>query len=362
MRDKKVFVIAVFFSCILLVFHLSEQGRASVPLRDCETCHTIYPEMMAVKDDKKIKDIQTAHCVNCHTNTTGDTIKILGSFRVPVVYNTTKELASLLAGGNFYYAANYGDKKGHNIHGITNIDANFPGLPPGYDRSLDPSAVGYNKNKPLSCAGSNGCHGDRNIENPFAAIMGAHHGIDFPIDGTETARSYRYLRITSKVKGSEVKDSKVKGVVGLEHDNWGQNSTPSKHNEYSLSMNRLCVSCHGNFHGRDKQMTWFRHPVGVAIPNKGEFKGYITYNLDAPVGRKDVPEASNLDAPVGRKDVPEASGKAVRHGSDVVVCLSCHMAHGSPYNSSLRWDFDIISTGGSKEGERGGCFICHTKK
>lgn len=340
MRDKKVFVIAVFFSCILLVFHLSEQGRASVPLRDCETCHTIYPEMTEKGDYKKVL---LAPCVSCHANTTGDTIKILGEFRIPAVYNT-KEPASLLAGGNFYYVANYGDKKGHNIDKIANVDANFPGLPPGYDRALDPSAVGYNKNKPLTCAGSNGCHGNRNIENSFAAMMGAHHAIDFPIDGTTIAMSYRYLRITPKVKG----------VVGLEHDNWGQNSTPSKHNEYSLSINRLCVSCHGNFHGRAQQKAGFRHPVGVTIPNKGEFKGYITYNLDAPVGRKDV---------------PEASGKDVSHGSDVVVCLSCHMAHGSPYNSSLRWNFDIISAGseniisaGSEKGERGGCFICHTKK
>ena len=320
---------------MLFVFHLLDQGQASVPLKDCEICHTLYPEMTAVKDDKKTKDIQAVFCVNCHTNTTGDTIKVLGSFRTPAVYNT-KEPDSLLAGGSFYYVANYGDKKGHNVHKITNVDANLPGLPPGYDRSLDPSVIGYNENKPLTCAGSNGCHGDRNIENPFAAIIGAHHGIDFPIDGTTIARSYRYLRITSKVEG----------VVGLKDDNWGQNSTPSKHNEYSLSMNRLCVSCHGDFHGGDKRKAWFRHPVGVTIPDKGEFKGYITYNLDAPVGRKNV---------------PEVSGKAVRHGSDVVVCLSCHMAHGSPYNSSLRWNFDIISSG-SEKGERGGCFICHTKK
>ncbi|MDP2279110.1 MAG: cytochrome c3 family protein [Nitrospirota bacterium] len=339
MKDKKVFVIAVFFSCMLLVFHLSEQGRASVPLRNCETCHTIYPEMTEKGDYKKIL---LPPCVSCHANTTEDTIKILGEFRDPSVYNTYKP-KSLLAGGSFYYVSNYGDRKGHNIDKIANVDAKFLGLPPGYDRALDPSVIGYNKNKPLTCAGSNGCHGNRNIEEPFTAMRGAHHGIDFPVDGTTIARSYRYLSITHGVK-----DSKVNGVVGLKDNNWGQNSTPSKHNEYSLSMNRLCVSCHGNFHGRAQQKAGFRHPVGAAIPYKGEFKGYITYNLDAPVGRENV---------------PEVSGEAVSHGSDVVICLSCHMAHGSPYNSSLRWNFDIISAGSKKgEEERGGCFICHTKK
>jgi predicted CXXCH cytochrome family protein len=41
-----------------------------------------------------------------------------------------------------------------------------------------------------------------------------------------------------------------------------------------------------------------------------------------------------------------------------VTCLSCHVAHASPNDSELRWDYDDIFT----EGKRIGCLICHTNK
>ncbi|MCL4493129.1 MAG: hypothetical protein M1510_14740 [Nitrospirae bacterium] len=333
MRSIIAFIAVLLAACIL---QFPEPGNASVALKDCETCHVLYPGMMGKekgKDKSKDKITKDAMCVNCHTNTAEDTIKILGSFRTPIVYNT-QEPNKPLAGGNFYYVAHMGERKGHNVNNISYSDMKFGGLPPGYERTLDPSSIGYNEHKPLACAGSNGCHGDRNIEDPFAAIMGSHHAIDTPVDGTTIAKSYRFLKITSISKG----------VVGLEDPDWGQNSSPTEHNEYSPSIIRLCESCHGEFHGKDKSKVWFRHPVGVVLPDRGEYKSYTAYSPEAPVARPDVP---NLP------------GKEVKPGRDVVVCLTCHMAHGSPYNSSLRWNFETMIAG--RRG-KSGCFICHSKK
>jgi len=68
-------------------------------------------------------------CVNCHSNSDRDTIKILGGARVPVVNNTVKPVKPL-AGGNFYYVAkDFGDRKGHNVDGVTSVDTKFRGAP-----------------------------------------------------------------------------------------------------------------------------------------------------------------------------------------------------------------------------------------
>ncbi len=332
MRAKNFSIIIVFFLVIQSVFLLPPAGRAMVIYKECETCHVLFPGLTG-KNKGKNKDLRESLCVNCHSNASGDTIKLLGNFRIPVV-NNTQEPAKPLAGGNFYYVAGLGERKGHNVHGISPTDMKFGMTPPGYDRANDPSSIGYNPAKPLTCAGSNGCHGDRNVENPFAAIMGSHHAEDNPIDGSTTAKSFRYLRITSSVKG----------VLGLEDEDWGQDATGLKHNEYSSTINNLCMSCHGNFHYKDKKGAWFRHPVGVPLPVKGEYAGYSSYNPDAPVGRADISGATS---------------RSVKAGRDVVLCISCHMAHGSPYNSSLRWNFEEVFSG---KGGRGACFICHTKK
>ncbi len=302
---------------------------------DCDACHTLYKGMTEkTHRAKPFEYVFNTFCVNCHSNANSDTIKNLGGNRVPVVRTTVPPIDPL-AGGNFFYVAkDFGDRKGHNVDGITSVDMKFKGFPPGYTRTSDPSIVGYNPKKPLMCAGSNGCHGNRNIEDPFEAIYGTHHAVDKPLDGSTTAKSYRFLKNTDKVKG----------VLGLEDKDWNQNSSSKKHNEYYPSIDVLCENCHGDFHGKDNKDTghWFKHPTGVPIPSKGDYLRYGTYDTDAPVGRIKV---------------PASPGEEVRPGEDIVICLSCHVAHASPYESMLRWDYDRLMTEG-----KGGCQICHSGK
>jgi hypothetical protein len=315
-----------------LIAIFSDKSMAIVA-GDCNACHTVYPGMTEKTFHAKPFEYvsREVFCVKCHSSNTSDTIMTLGGNRVPIVFNNSKPVKPL-AGGDFYNVAFLGDRKGHNVNGVASGDTEFTGFPPAYSRSLDPSSIGYNPQKPLTCAGSNGCHGDRNIEDPFEAIFGAHHAADKPVDGSTIARSYRYLKITGNVNG----------VVGLEDNEWNQNATPRKHNEYTSSIDALCRSCHGDLQ-RGHEGAWFKHLAGMPLPERGEYMHYRIYSLDAPVARETVPRVSS--------DV-------VTPGKDLVTCLSCHVAHASPYDSELRWDYDNIFT----EGERSGCLICHTGK
>jgi hypothetical protein len=348
---RKLIVLGLISICILFLLQ-TPKSYGAVVSDDCEACHGRYPGMMEEAAPGKPRQyvLKNVLCANCHSNADRDTIKILGGARVPVVFNTVAP-ASPLAGGNFHYVAkDFGDRKGHNVEGITSRDKTFEGAPPGYKRASDPSIIGYNPKKPLTCAGSNGCHGNRNVEDPFESIKRSHHADDTPLDGSTSAKSFRFLKGTNKVKG----------VVGFEDDEWNQSRSSKKHNEYSTSLDLFCESCHGDFHSRDKTgkgSHWFRHPTGVILPKVGE---YASYNPDVPP-RSDRPDIRiyNPDAPVAREKVSKSADDEVKPGEDLVTCLSCHMAHASPYESSLRWDYDAIITG--KEG-KGGCFICHAGK
>ncbi len=326
----------VFILTLLFLFICYQNLNATVG-GDCDACHNLYQGMMEKTYTKKAFQyvVRNEFCVNCHSNVTSDTIKNLGGNRVPVVHNTVSPIYSL-AGGNFYYVGkDFGDRKGHNVYGIASSDMKFKNEPPGYSRGNDPSSTGYNHKENLMCAGSNGCHGDRNIEDPFEAIYGTHHAIDRPVDGSTIAKSYRFLKITSSTKG----------VTGFEDKDWNQKANSNKHNEYTRSIDMICISCHGSFHDiENKKGGWFRHPVGVPLPFKKGYEDYKIYNVNAPVARETLSNTSNSE---------------INTGKDTVMCLSCHFAHAGPYDFSLRWDYENLF---ASENEKNGCLICHTGK
>jgi hypothetical protein len=332
MRKLMISCVINLFVVILLTLEMAASALAVVA-GDCNACHTVFPGMTEKTFRAKPFEYvpRETFCVKCHSSNTSETIVEIGGNRVPIVFNNAKPVKPL-AGGDFYYVAFLGERKGHNVNGVASRDVEFAGSPPAYKRALDPSSIGYNPQKPLACAGSNGCHGNRNIEDPFEAIFGSHHAINTPPDGSTTARSYRFLRNSDAVKG----------VTGLEDDEWNQNATPKKHNEYTSSIDVLCRSCHGGLQSGHAGKH-FNHLVGVPMPAGGE---YVKYRIYDP------------DAPVAREIASQVSSDAVTPGKDLVMCLSCHVAHASPYDSELRWDYDNIFT----EGKRIGCLICHTNK
>jgi predicted CXXCH cytochrome family protein len=347
----------------------------------CDGCHTMhYSQNGGVPPGAEAGGpwpvLLLGSCMGCHGDSTStNTIKGAGVNNIPVVWNagqvTTDPGTSQgfsgaaynLAGGNFNYVGATAtpatdDPKGHNIEDMYLTDSHIGLTPPGYNATHDPSTVGYDNTVMLTCAGSNGCHGDRDVdrgsygssfEASFAGVSGAHHGDDSTIDGTTVARSYRFLE----------------GILGLEDSDWQQSANDANdHNEYQSAANRatantisyLCGHCHGDFHDDvgSGASPWLRHPTDEDVMGKGG--EYANYNDVDAIGNY------SLEAPVGYVGaIPGAPRATVAVANSPVICLSCHRAHGSPNDDILRWDYETMQAGGA--GASGtGCFTCHTTK
>jgi predicted CXXCH cytochrome family protein len=339
---------------VLCIFSLEADARVK---GRCKTCHnvrgghTAQPSISSVEND----------CLACHgRNPSGtENISTEGKSRFPQVLHHMQD--NDLAGGNFYYVAdsfNPDYSKGHNVVGISRPQNPPMDVPPGFMKDvLIPGGTGpayWPNQKQLNCAGTWGCHGNRTIEDPFKSISGAHHEDDSIIDGSTVGKSYRFFY----------------GIKGREHPDREYMATSVNHNGYKGSIDAsgmdtisyLCGECHAKFHpnphlgGKDEvgqaydTSIWRRHPVDIAFNSvrggfaNSEYEGYVRYSLQAPVA---------YDKPTGREEAVDSSS--------VVMCLSCHRAHASPYPSILRWDYsNMIAGTGNRSGN--GCFACHTEK
>jgi len=350
--------------CLLsMVFMLAMGGMALAKVTgECVNCHTMHNSQGGT--EMQLKDGETAAqgalvrgtCVGCHGSNPAGSSNIVTN--IPQVWHAA---ATDLAGGNFKYVVSTGDTYGHNVEGIKAADGTLTNTPPGYAAAMDPASTDYATASRLTCAGQNGCHGNRDNSGNYAGVSGAHHGSDAVLkfggiveasQGASVATSYRFLY---KVKGGEDSD-------------WQNTVSATKHNEYKGAIyaarttmawadvdtiSELCSECHGNFHmsgssGIGTTSPWQRHPTDVLIPATGEYASIsTTYNTTVPVARATIPNA--------------ASG-TVAAGTGIVMCLSCHRAHGSAYPDILRWNYTVDMVVGSVANAGTGCFVCHTGK
>lgn len=279
-------------------------------------------------------------CVGCHTSTTGETIISIGGSKIPIVFNTAGYPAKPLAGGNFYYVSLGGaanDVYGHNVYGISGVDNNITEAEGAPGRDGGPGCDGCHytlaKSPSLSSLGKNGCEG--------CHYEVAHHN--------DTKPWYRFLK-------GHLGDGFY--ATGIEESNWEQSPTSATHNVYqgttvvhtwgtglqsTHSISSFCSGCHYEFHQlMGSSSLWLRHPTDILLPQTGEYAGYnpeTNYSVEAPVAWTDPSNPSRATA--------------------VVMCLSCHRVHGSPYADILRWDYGTMLAGGTNTG---GCFTCHTLK
>jgi len=261
---------------------------------------------------------------------------------VPIVFNTNSP-EDPLAGGNFHYVG-YDDAKGHNVHGLTDPDVTFQG------KNIPGSTTYYYQ---LTCAGEHGCHGDRSMGDELNAIRSAHHANDLGgIDGSSVGLSYRFLD----------------GILGKEDSDWEQDNTNTSHNEYqgaldfgiTTTISYLCGQCHGNagdggFHnsgGVGSSSPWLRHPTDIVLAYEGEYQ----YYNGGPGGI--TPAPYSMIAPLARPNLSSIGDTSmITPGTDIIMCLSCHRAHGSPYFKLMRWDYKNWPGQGVN-----GCAVCHTWK
>ncbi len=335
-------------SCLLLLFilissQISQAGITGI----CSNCHTMHNsqngQVMTFDSSPGAYDaLLRDTCIGCHSSATASTWQdpLTGA---PIIYNSTEPThgSNGLAGGNFFYVSTANDDKGHNVFS-TNLDGVLGNIPPG----------GSDISSQIRCSGTYGCHGhngrqsgDTSIDDETSAIRGSHHGSDLPMNGslTEVSENYRFLL----------------GIKGVEDSDWEQDVLATSHNEYNGSIvsatdtvSFLCAECHGDFHtwegGASEVGTatpWLRHPTDIALKSTSEYAEYTAYSLLAPVARP-APDS-----------VPNTS--LVTPGTDIIMCLSCHRAHASPYFKMLRWDYKSSS---SLTVALSGCNVCHTSK
>lgn len=353
-------------------------GTAYAIAGHCANCHTMHNSQNGTIMADRVQPydyLLRASCLGCHTSASGPT----SSFGAPAVLHTTEPTdqgpSYTLAGGDFYWVGDsYGntDSEGHNVDLVASVDAaisaELGNNPPGWDTDYNDDAFGdpvaeNNASWPvqLTCAGAYGCHGDHGVSGNDAGIAGAHHGntggTRTQADGATTVgASYRFCA----------------GINGLEDTSWEWSADSSDHNEYFGSdyndtggspaeddlrtISYLCALCHGQFHKSSDiggtTSPWLRHPTDIVLPNTAG-KEYSDYN----------PDNSNLysiEAPVARPTVPASSSSTVTPDTDIVMCLSCHRAHGSPEPDILRWTYSGIVAGSGTTDD--GCFTCHTTK
>ena len=319
----------------------------------CSGCHTMHNSQggnpMATGGPHAT--LLVNDCVGCHSSSESSTTYSLGGCSVPVVnYTGGDEPLTYLAGGNFYWVADSGgnnDAKGHNVLGISGVD------------SL-PFAPGGN-----SCSGLNNCHKSLAEEQTMIPEVGsgcqgchlspAHHADDSAtVIGAESSSTDGYYRFLS----GHGPNAYNHGVCGIEDSDWQAIKSSSNHNEYlgfsalktfpiSLSsghtMTAFCCGCHGNFHIEQSSGEWIRHPSDAVIPNEGEYQSAFSAGYDPLV-------------PVARPSLSTVS-PTVEIGTDMVMCLSCHRPHGSPYYKLMRWDYKNWPGSGYD-----GCGKCHTSK
>jgi hypothetical protein len=295
-------------------------------------------------------------CVGCHTGSNPGT--------QPFVYNTGAVTygTDTLAGGNFKWVVTEGDAKGHNVKGIPGLDGDAtlstaPGdaFGGGCANSchnslftLDAGSIGGG----VLNTGCQGCH-----------LAPKHHAPQQAVNTPALADNGFFRFLSSHQIATD-------GVEGIEDADWQLTEDASDHNEYlgkadpahtgsggfanigGHTMTAYCTGCHGNFHTQlNSNSDWIRHPSDAVLPTTGEYTNYTSYKTIAPVARPTLAGWVPGDAPT------------VTPGTDLVMCLSCHRAHGSPYNDMLRWDYEagtVAGGGGISDGT--GCFVCHTEK
>jgi len=348
---KKILTLTIMLVCAAMVAVFSGPAMAKVT-GSCGGCHTMHNSQggshmilnttidgTGGSGSGGYPALTRGTCVGCHTGTvTAGPIPFVNSLIEPTTY---------LAGGNFYWVAqDGGSAKGHNVKGVPGIIADAvltaaPGDTMGtgcttscHYTLFTPDASGIGGPAALA-TGCQGCH-----------VAPKHHATQ-QADGAPALEANGYFRFLSSHMVS------TNGVHGIEDDDWQYETTASNHNEYlgnassaNNTMTGYCIGCHGNFHNQLFDTEWIRHPSDAVLPSSGEYVAYTTYDPIAPVARPNLTSIANPGL--------------VANNSDMVMCLSCHRAHGSPYDDLLRWDYGNMVAGDTTKS--GGCFICHTAK
>jgi len=382
---KNIFYV-LFMFFVLICFPMQLSAKVTGSCVNCHTMHNSQGNSAVLRSgagvgwgaDNKIgggspegtpaQNLLVAGCVGCHSSTTGKTIIEAGSSTVPIVYNVSGPTEQYLAGGNFYWVAQGDNSKGHNVYGLAGQDTltTAPGkTPAGCANSCHETLAAAPSSANSDRGGCQGCHVftyHHEDNGVYRFLKGHGEGAALPINpANKNISSY-----TDYVKG--VEDNDWEQETANDH-NWYKGSGMAYYSDgsgltYLNTISSFCSGCHSVFHGPYNSLTkrgmgggaegaeaypgspWRRHPTDIKLPDTGEYGNYDP----------DIPSQYSALAPVAWTDPSSPS----RSGA-VVMCLSCHRAHGSPYSDLLRWDY-LNNCNAGTNNSNCGCFTCHTEK
>ena len=389
---KKYMVFSIFLGLVFMPYTAFAEVTGL-----CANCHTMHASQTPWPgewgDKSELPQAyllattgSTSPCVGCHSSATSSTFYDLDGCMVPVVlYTGGAAPSSYLAGGNFYWVKQGDDSKGHNVFLNEDDEDLIAGAPGDYTglASCGTNPCHLNLSQPADMGmpeldgkyGCEGCHLNiRHHANDHANGESGLVGCEGSCTVEDANGWYRFL--SGHFSGNN------HGVRGYEDGNWeaglhdgGDHQGEPQHNEYwgtewsggygfgafGNITTAFCPGCHSEFHEYQHQgdeiatNPWIRHPSDAVIiqdpANPGEYA--------------DAGGASHLYDPLSPVARPSLSDPPTNPGNidpstDMVMCLSCHRPHGSPYPDLLRWDYTTQLAGGG--GDDKGCFYCHTQK
>lgn len=288
-------------------------------------------------------------CLDCHAsngpNVTANTPQVAGTTGGDVTGTVGSTAGDTLAGGWFGPDQVYTDAAAGNDNTNANghdleVTAVTNDHPPG-----DDATDGWRRStaRNLNCASCHDQHGNSN---------------------------YRNLRSDPNDSNAEIVDcTPVATVAGStsyrgDSDVW-QNTYGTGH--YDEDFATFCQDCHEKF-GPDDGYAGATGQGGVNNPQDYDAEGLVLnasggvnthHPIDMDLG---ATIGTNYTNATGGDTVPllRTSGAAAPSGNSV-FCLSCHRAHGSGRDSSLRWAQNPITGGDTVAGGTAGCQVCHNK-
>lgn len=299
--NKKV-VIGTLVAGVFLLPAVASAGKVS---GRCDNCHTMHASQNDVTSAANATLLKGNGCVACHAEAAQDNNAsgIGGTYNAPQVGGVSTAPGTYWLSGGYF--AGTGSATQHNVAGVVAADATLGNNVPGSTTNMTSQ---------LTCQG---CH----------TGTGGHHG--------NAVAGYRML-------GSAI------GGTGLA--NYGSNNTlfagARGGNDYvGANINTVCGNCHGDFHAANATdaniwngTNFIRHPVNIPLTQ------VAARNTDNDYSAA-IASAVNV-TPISDDATP------------VVMCLSCHVAHGGPYADLLSFDYAGVSAGDNSRAN-GGCENCH---
>jgi hypothetical protein len=315
---RKTYKISLVAGATMLVMGFAGSAMAfhGGGVAHCDGCHSMHnstdnPRGGSATSASLMKGSDASStCLNCHVGA--------GGYHIASTDGTT-----MSQGGDFFWVktdytwlergnivTSTGESHGHNI---VASDFGFVG------DSVNATAPGGTMNSAtLGCTSCHDPHGQVSGATAAISVSGSYGAAD-PADGSIHG-NYRLLG-----------DDGFKQITAVAPVATANGSNGASVN-YGTGMTAWCLSCHSAFNDNANM-----HPTNVPVPT--------TYNSYVKTGDMTGVAATAFDSLVpferGVNDgslLSATSTIGVEDSNDVVMCLTCHRAHGSAFENGLRWD------------------------